>query len=217
MSDSAPSPPPSLRPLGLLWRFAAMTLLVWSALGLYFSIALSVSTPQAAVVMPAWVPFWPVFALPYISLLFIAWLLPLAIRDAGRFLSCAIAIVIAFLLIAPWWLLIPTRMDRPPTPDGWWLEPYRWIAMVDPPHCVLPCGHGLGPTVAAWFVALERPAWRGPLIAMLLLGLPSIAFVGQHRPIDILIGEAAAAVGIIVAQAWHRRTRAQIDHGRRAL
>ena len=185
-----------------------MTLLVWSALAIYFALAFAPSAPPAGVAMPAWVPFRPEFAPVYIALLLVAWLLPVAIRDAGRFLACLLAIVIACLLVAPWWVLVPTAFERPPTPEGWWAEPYRWIAAVDPPRCVLPCGHGLGPTVAAWFLALDRPRWRGPLVAMLLLTLPSIALVGQHRPIDILIGEAAAAVGIVAGQGWYRRRQA---------
>jgi hypothetical protein len=192
-------------------RFGAATLLVWSALGLYFATAFGSSAPPATVTMPAWVPFWPVFAPLYLGLLLVAWLLPLAVRDAGRFLACLLALTIAFLLIAPWWVMVPTRLDRPPMPAGWFAEPYRWIATVDPPRCVLPCGHGLGPTVAAWFVGLDRPAWRKPLTLMLLLGLPSIAFIGQHRPIDILIGEVAAAVGIVIGEVWHRRGRTRSE------
>lgn len=209
MSEAATISTTSGGRTGSLGRLAATTLLVWPALGLYFIIALGPSAPPATVEMPGWVPFWPAFAPVYVSLLLVPWLLPLAVRDTGRFVACLTAIAIAYLLVAPWWVIVPTRLDRPPMPEGWWAEPYRWIATVDPPRCVLPCGHGLGPTVAAWFVAFDRPAWRKPLAVMLLLGLPSIALIGQHRPIDILIGEAAAAVGIVVGEVMHRRIRAR--------
>ena len=202
--QSVPSLPDELGP----WRkLLATTLIVWSALALYYVITLSQPPAPLTVVMPAWVPFWPVFTLPYLALLVVTWLLPVVLRDAGRFRACLRAMVYAFLLVVPWWILIPTRLDRPPLPQGWWVGPYLWLIAMDPPHCILPCAHGIGPTVAAWFVASERATWRWPLAAMLVLALPSIAFVGQHRPVDILIGMAAAAVGIAIAQTSHRLSK----------
>jgi len=184
--------------------------MVSSALGLYFIISLGQSVPATTVVMPSWVPFWPTFALPYLGMLLVPWLLPIAIRDAGRFRACLRAMIYAFLLVVPWWLLIPTRLHRPPMPEDWWVGPYYFSATIEPPHCVMPCAHGIGATVGAWFVGLDRPTWRWPLVGMLVLGLPSIAFIGQHRPIDILIGMIAVAVGIAIGEALNRRERAQL-------
>jgi hypothetical protein len=42
---------------------------------------------------------------------------------------------------------------------------------------------------------------------MLLLGLPSIALVWQHRPVDILLGTIAAVVGIVAGEVLSRRER----------
>lgn len=189
----------------LPWRLAATTLMVGSALGLYFIISISQAAPATTVTMPSWVPFWPAFALPYLGMLAVPWLLPLAIRDAARFRACLRSMIYAFLLIVPWWILIPTKLERPPVAEGWWIEPYCWIAMIDPPHCVMPCAHGIGALVAAWYLNLERPTWRWPLVGMLAFGLPSIAFIGQHRPIDILMGAVAAAIGIALGEAVTRR------------
>jgi hypothetical protein len=71
----------------------------------------------------------------------------------------------------------------------------------DPPNNVSPCAHGIGPVVAAWFAGRDRPSWRWPLAAMLVLGLPPIALIWQHRPLDIMLGLVAAAIGIIVGEA----------------
>lgn len=193
----------------LLWRLLASTLLVWSGLAFYFIVSLGQSNASTTLVMPSWVPFWPAFALPYLGMLVAAWLLPVAISDAARFRACLRALVYAYLLIVPWWLLIPTTLQRPPVPEGFWAGPYLWIAANDPPHCVMPCAHGIGALVAAWFVGLERPTWRLPLVGMLVLGMPSIALIGQHRPIDILLGTAAAAIGIAIAEALNHREQSR--------
>ena len=212
---TAPTDATSSRRLGPLARLAATTLLFWPAFGLYFVIAHGQPEHAAKVTMPSWVPFRPEFALPYLGLLLVGWLLPVAVRDAGRFVACLRAMTYAFLPVALCWLLVPTEIARPTRPDGLWARPYLWIAALDPPRCVLPCAHGIGPTAAAWFVGRDRPSWRLPLASMLLLGLPSIALVGQHRPVDILLGEAAAAFGIAVAEVADRRARGRRAEGRR--
>lgn len=193
----------------LLWRFLASTLLVWSGLGFYFFISHGQSSASTTLLMPSWVPFWPVFALPYLGMLVAAWLLPVAISDAARFRACLRALVYAYLLIVPWWLLMPTTLQRPPLPEGSWAGLYLWIVAHDRPHCVMPCAHGIGAVVAAWFVGLERPTWRWPLMGMLVVGIPSIALIGQHRPIDILLGIVAAAIGIAIAEALNHREQSR--------
>jgi len=159
--------------------------------------------------MPSWVPFWPAFALPYLGMLVAAWLLPVVISDAARFRACLRALVYAYLLIVPWWLLMPTILPRPPVPEDSWDGIYLWIAAHDRPHCVIPCAHGIGAVVAGWFVGLERPTWRWPLMGMLVVGMPSIALIGQHRPIDILLGVIAAATGIVIAEALNHREQSR--------
>src|SRR5262245_6609106 len=104
ISSSGQHPCARIRPL---WRLLASTLLVGSGLRFYFIISLGQSTAATALVMPSWVPFWPAFALPYLGMLVAAWLLPVAISDAGRFRACLRALVYAYLLIVPWWLLMP--------------------------------------------------------------------------------------------------------------
>jgi hypothetical protein len=200
-------------PRGIIppWRrLVATTLVTWPMLGLYQIIDFHQLSPPTAVPMPSWVPFWPALTLPYLAMLPVTWLLPVAIRDAARFRACLWAMVCAYLLVAPWWLLAPTTLPRPPLPEGSWAFPYQWLVACDPPNNVSPCAHGIGPVVAAWFAARDRPAWRWPLAAMVVLGLPPIALIWQHRPLDILLGTMAAAAGIAVGEALNRRERTQI-------
>ena len=191
--------------IGPLRRFVAISLTVWPILGLYLVIAHGRFASPTELVMPSWVPFWPAFTLPYLGMLLVTWLLPVSIGDAGRFRACLWALVCAYLLVMPWWILAPTTLPRPPLPEGWWAGPYRWLTACDPPNNVMPCAHGIGPVVGVWFAARDHPKWRWPLVAMLILGLPSIALVWQHRPFDILLGTAAAAIGIVVGEGLNRR------------
>jgi len=169
-----------------------------------------VSLPTA-VVMPSCVPFWPALALPYLGLMFVTWLLPVAIRDDRLFRACLGALAIAYLLTIPWWILLPTTLPRPALQDGWSTACYRWLVMVDPPNNVMPCGHGIGPVVGAWFAGRDRPTWRWWLVGLLVLGLPSIAFTWQHRPVDILFGIGAAAIGIAFAEALFRTKKRRLE------
>lgn len=190
--------------VGALRRFAINTIVVWPMLGLYMLINHHQSQPAITVVMPAWVPFSPSFFPIYAGLMFMTWLLPIAISDAARFRACLGSNICAWFLVMPWWLLAPTMMSRPPLPDGAWAHAFQWLWQVDRPYNVSPCAHGIGPVVAAWFTAQNHPRWRWALAAMLVVGLPSIALVWQHRPLDILLGVAAALVGIVTATTMLR-------------
>lgn len=183
---------------GKLGRFVINSIVVWSILGIYMFINHHQPPPENVVLMPSWVPFWPAFFPAYVLMLLMTWFLPVTIRDAARFRSCVRANVCAFLLVVPWWVLSPTEMSRPELPGGMWAYVYDWVWMVDQPYNVRPCAHGIGPLVAAWFVAQDRPLWRWPLAGVLVVGLASIALVWQHRPIDILLGTIAAGVGISI-------------------
>src|SRR5207247_2606869 len=97
-----------------LRRFVAISLTVWPILGLYLVIAHGRFASPTELVMPSWVPFWPAFTLPYLGMLLVTWLLPVSIGDAGRFRACLWALVCAYLLVMPWWILAPTTLPRPP-------------------------------------------------------------------------------------------------------
>ena len=192
-------------PNSMLRRFVVNSMVVWPMLWLYLFINHQQAPPSNAVLMPSWVPFWPAFFPVYFAMMLVTWLLPVAIRHAGRFRACVRANVCAFLLVVPWWILSPTMMPRPALPDGVWAYVFDWVWTMDLPYNVRPCAHGIGPVVAAWFFVQERPQWRGVLAGMLGLGLPSIALVWQHRPIDILLGTVAAGMGIVVGATLSRR------------
>jgi hypothetical protein len=195
--------------LAALRRFAVVTALAWAMMALYLFINRREADAITTVEMPSWVPFRPEFFLPYTGLLLLTWLLPVALQNPNRFRACLQAYLGAWLLVVPWWVLTPTMLLRPPLPDGTWAPAFAWLWEVDQPYNVAPCAHAVGPIIAVWFAAREYPAWRWPLTALLLFALPSIALVWQHRPIDILLGAVAAAIGITMAEALANRNRAR--------
>src|SRR5262245_29184787 len=192
-------------PNSRLRRFVVNSIVVWPMLWLYMFINHHQTPPSTTVLMPSWVPFWPAFFPVYFAMMLVTWLLPVAIGDAGRFRACLRANVSAWLLVMPWWILSPTMLPRPALPEGVWAYVFDWVWTVDLPYNVRPCAHGIGPVVAAWFFVHDRPQWRWVIAGTLALGLASIALVWQHRPIDILLGTIAAAIGIAVGETLSRR------------
>lgn len=182
---------------GRLWRLAFLGTAV---LAIYSTIGHWPRQHPLVLEMPHWVPFVPELAPPYLALLLLGWFLPLAIRDSLRFRRCLFATTVALLLIAPWWLIVPTVLPRPTPDPGWGTLVYRWLILIDAPTNIMPCAHAVTPLTAAWFLSQERPNWWPWLLAMLLIGLPSIAMTWQHRPSDIAWGCAMAAVGIVIAE-----------------
>src|SRR5690348_16304669 len=56
-----------------LWRFMAISLMVWPMLGVYMVINHHQFSTPVAVVMPSWVPFSPGFFAPYMAMLLMTW------------------------------------------------------------------------------------------------------------------------------------------------
>jgi hypothetical protein len=200
-----------LWPKNKLQRFVINTIVVWPMLGVYLFINHHQAPPPNTLLMPAWVPFWPAFFPIYISMLFVTWLLPVAISNPEHFRAYLRANVCAFLLVMPWWILSPTVLPRPPLPDGAWSYVFDFLWKTDQPYNVRPCAHGIGPIIAAWFFVQERPRWRWVLGATLVVGLSSIAFTWQHRPTDILLGTIATAIGIAIATTLSRREQSKLS------
>jgi hypothetical protein len=193
--------------LALARRAVVISVLSWAMMGLYLFINHRPSATITTVEMPSWVPFSPWFLPPYLGLLFLTWFLPVALQNQERFRACALAYVCAWVLVIPWWVLTPTMLARPPLPEGFWSHAFSWLWTVDQPYNVTPCAHAVGPIIGVWFASREYPAWRWHLTIVLLLALPSIALVWQHRPVDILLGAVAASIGIAIAEGVASRGR----------
>ena len=200
------SAPTNAERTAMLRQLGISTLISWPMMQLYLFINHNHGPNFTVVEMPSWVPFWPWMLPVYLLLLWVTWLLPVWIRDAAKFRACMLANVIAWALITPWWILFPTHMPRPILPEGIWTASFEWMWKMDEPFNITPCAHGSGPMVAAWFLGKDRPNRRWIWMLLVLLALPSIAFVWQHRPIDILLGCIAAVIGITAAEFHQARS-----------
>ncbi len=157
----------------------------------YFTISQVVTTP-VEVVMPAWVPFLPVLAAPYLLQVVGSYVLALAINDPARRRAVFMAYFASFAVTCSVWYFYPTVMHRPAVPAGWWNWLYGVMAGLDMPVNVVPAGHILMPVLIIWAFYHDRPEWLRWLVPAEALGAVAIVTTWQHRPVDLLIGIALA-------------------------
>lgn len=187
-------------------RFPRLALIGGALLGIYLIISRFPLFPPRVVTMPDAVPFVPLLALAYWAVLVIGWFLPLAIRDDARFAACVRSCILAFIITASMWILLPTTLIRPAFTQVWWNLPYQLLSRVDVPTNICPCGHILAPVIGAWFLGGERPRWWPWLAASVIVSAATIVLTWQHRPVDVLLGAMIAVVAIIGASRLGRRT-----------
>jgi hypothetical protein len=182
-----------------LTKVEAITNVVLFALSsiAYFTIGNTVSAP-VEVFMPAWVPFLPMLAIPYLLQVVGSYTLALTISDHRRRRACIAAYFGSYIVTCIIWKYNPTVMARPPVPPGWWNWPYSVMAGIDRPVSILPAGHILMPVLVIWAFSIDRPRWLWWLVPVEVLGAVAIVTTWQHRPVDVLIGVVlAVAAGLL--------------------
>lgn len=170
----------------------------------YFTISQVVVRP-VEVMMPAWVPFLPVLAIPYLLQVVGSYVLALAVRDEARRRACFYAYFLAYGVTCLIWYFYPTVMHRPHVPPGWWNWPYSVMAGLDMPVNVVPAGHILMPVIIIWAFSHDRPEWLWWLVPAEALGMIGIVTTWQHRPVDVLVGILLALGAGWVAGVGKRR------------
>lgn len=139
---------------------------------------------------------------PYWLLLLAGPALVLAIRERRYLLATLHAYVVAIGLDAAIWLLWPTRIARPPVPQG--LDPlteaaWRCLHALDGLNNCFPSGHITIPVVAAAGFAAQYPRLRPWVWSALVVLTPSVITTGQHYVWDIAGGLATATLGLLLA------------------
>ncbi|MDP1890489.1 MAG: hypothetical protein Q8K55_06305 [Gemmatimonadaceae bacterium] len=185
---------------------------LYAALGLamfttYF-VTCRLVQPRSVVVMPAWVPFLPVLALPYLLQVVVSYVLAMFIRAAALRHAVFKAYFAAMAVTLAAWVTFPTTMLRPPAPAGWWNWPFAVMASADLPVHIVPAGHILMPVLICWAFAYERPRWLWWLIPAELVGAVGIVTTWQHRPMDVLYGVALAITAGLVFGVGRARAAA---------
>ncbi len=169
----------------------------------YFVIAHTVTEP-VEFLMPAWVPFIPLLAVPYLLQVVVSYLLVFAVRDRALRHATVKAYFVSLAATCALWYFYPTVMHRPPIPEGWWNWPFRVMATLDLPYNIVPAGHILMPVLICWAFAYDRPRWLWWLVPAQLLGAVAIVTTWQHRPVDVVYGIALAVVAGLMF-GMHRR------------
>jgi hypothetical protein len=175
----------------------------------YFATAQQVSSPSE-VVMPGWVPFLPILALPYVLQVVVSFVLAMFLRPSPLRQAVFKAYFLVMLVTLAIWVAAPTTMARPPAPGGWWNWPYAAMASADLPVHIFPAGHIEMPVLLCWGFWYDRPRWLRWLLPAQLVATVGIAATWQHRPVDILFGALLALLGGLlfgvhrVAPAEHR-------------
>ncbi len=170
----------------------------------YFNICHHVKAP-VEVFMPAWVPFLPWLAIPYLLQVIGSYFMVFAIRDKAIRRACWYGYFSSYTVTCLIWWFYPTVMYRPVASAAWWNFPFNVMASTDLPVSVLPAGHVLMPVLLCWGLAYDRPRWLRWLVPAELLGTIAIVTTWQHRPSDIVIGVAFAVVAGLMFGMGRRR------------
>lgn len=180
-------------------RFLLVNFTGASLLLIYWLINHRTEANYTPIVMPGWIPFWPVMALPYLMMLLFPVSLHLLIQDQRRFFQALLSVVIGFIAIATIWTVFPTEMTRPSIENHSHTTIYQFLAGADQPVNIFPCGHVLWPIVVLFFLAQEHRNWLIILLPLFLFGTVTIVTTWQHRPVDVLTGIALSLGAIWLA------------------
>ena len=148
------------------------------------------------------VPFWPLWAVPYLLSLvwwegcFVWASVKLPFRTFRAFVIALAAVMVASYIV---YLLFPTYVDRP-TPDGagWGTQLVRLIYSSDRSYNAFPSGHAYTTTLIFlfWCRWYPRKRWLWSIISAVIL--LSTLFTGQHNLLDMLGGIALAWGGYLL-------------------
>ena len=164
-------------------------------------IELPLSPLDRAIPFVAWT-MWP-----YLVLMLLDVVVPLALRDRQVFRETIFAYVVAIALNFVFWTLLPTTYPRPAPPSGDSITEaaFRIMVSVDSPASCFPSGHITIPAVACWGFVREHPKLRLVVWVIFLLFSLTVLTTKQHYVADILGGLGTALVGVIAAQRWAAR------------
>jgi len=159
--------------------------------------------------LDAHIPFWPIWALPYLlslvwwwgCFIWAAWKMEQARYRA--FVTGALAVMLSSYAV---YVLFPTYVERPSLEGhGWPVELVRLIYTNDRLHNAFPSSHAYTTMLIVFFWWNWRPRLRAALVAIAVLVLLSTLFVHQHYLVDPLGGILWAWMGYRLGSWWATR------------
>ena len=154
----------------------------------------------------ALVPFWPIWAIPYLLSLpwwlgcsvFAAWKMRASLYRA--FVVGSIATLLTSYLV---YLVYPTYVERPAlVGDSWQVQLVRFIYRHDRVHNAFPSGHTYTTMLIVFFWWNWRPRLRWLLAGTAVVIVLSTLFIGQHNLPDPIGGVAWAWAGYRFGRWW---------------
>jgi membrane-associated phospholipid phosphatase len=189
----------------LVWLVA-----IFFAQALYFPINRTVEGGVVLVTpLDAWVPFWPVWAVPYILSLFwwagcFVWA---ALKmPASLYRALMIGVFVTLLTSYTFYIIYPTYVVRPPVEGtGWQFDLIRAIYANDRLNNAFPSSHTYMTVLIVLFWWNWQPKLRWLWLAIAVIIVLSTLFTGQHHLPDPVGGIAWAWMGSRLGLWWERR------------
>jgi membrane-associated phospholipid phosphatase len=156
-----------------------------------------------------YVPFWPVWALPYLlslvwwtaSFLWAAWKM-----EDRLFRALVVATLAVMLSSYAVYLLLPTYVERPVLQgEGWPVALTRLIYSHDRMNNAFPSGHTYTTTLILLFWWRWRPRWRWLWLSISVVVILSTLFTGQHNLLDPVGGMLWGWMGYRFGLWWVAR------------
>lgn len=188
----------------------AWLLVVFAVQFLYFPINRTIQGGAILdVPLDAHVPFWPIWAVPY--LLSLVWWAACFIWAAWKmedslyraFVAAILAVMLTSYLV---YLLFPTYVERPAlVGDSWPVELVRFIYENDRLNNAFPSGHAYTTMLIFFFWWQWQPRLRWLWVGIAVIILLSTLFTGQHNLLDPLGGIIWAWLGYRFGLWWANR------------
>ncbi|MEW5869230.1 MAG: phosphatase PAP2 family protein [Chloroflexota bacterium] len=159
--------------------------------------------------LDAWIPIWPVWAVPYLASL--AWWeasFCWAARrmDAPRYRAFVAAMLVTMLTSYVFYIVYPTYVIRPEvTCSGWSCDLVRLVYAHDRLYNAFPSGHAYTTLLIAFFWWDWQPRLRWLWVLAAGVVILSTLFTGQHHLPDPLGGLAWACLGYRGGSWWSQR------------
>ncbi|MCX6820180.1 MAG: hypothetical protein NT019_02805 [Candidatus Adlerbacteria bacterium] len=146
-----------------------------------------------------YIPFIPVFVLPYVSLypyiafsmLGLLFFTPIAAR-------LYVSIIFSALVAALIWYFLPSKVSGRPklTPKGPMTSIVAWIYRVDPGGNTLPSSHAYMAILCSYYLTFAFPLHETLIWGYGVTVISSTLFVRQHHISDLFAGGILAAISV---------------------